>query len=119
MANAVNPATDAGLRPTRWTGAIPYTPIPADLQSVSGGRGDRRLDPDLSVEYLDEYTGGVDLGVNKDLIVRFNVVRKRDYRGSKELDLAQPYEAFTDVATGIDPGRDNVVGTADDGTVTV
>ena len=30
-----------------------------------------------------------------------------------------PYEARTDYRTGVDPGRDNVVGTADDGTIDV
>ena len=118
VANAVNPAT-ARTNTYRWTGAIPYVPNPADLQSVSGGRGDRRLDPGLNASGVDEFTGGVDLGVNKDLTVRLNVVRKLDWGGSKELDIAQPFEAFTDVRTSVDPGRDNVVGTADDGTVTV
>ena len=51
--------------------------------------------------------------------MRLNVVRKLDWGGSKELDLAQPYEAFTDCVNRIDPGRDNAVGTADDGIVTV
>ena len=32
--------------------------------------------------------------------VRFNVVRKGDYRGSKELNVALPFEAFTDMVTG-------------------
>jgi hypothetical protein len=68
---------------------------------------------------MDEYTGGVDLGFTRDLTLRFTVVRKLDWGGSKELDLAMPYEAFTDYRTGVDPGRDNVVGTADDGTVDV
>ena len=68
---------------------------------------------------MDEYTGGVDLGLSRDLTLRLNVVRKLDWGGSKELDLAQPFEAFTDVRTGVDPGRDNVVGTADDGVVEV
>src|SRR5918994_1617307 len=68
---------------------------------------------------MDEYTGGVDLGLTRDLTVRLNVVRKLDWGGSKELDLAQPFEAFTDRRTGIDPGRDNVVGTADDGIIEV
>ncbi len=45
---------------------------------------------------MDEFTGGVDLGLNRDLTVRINVVRKLDWGGSKELDLAQPFEAFTD-----------------------
>ena len=68
---------------------------------------------------MDEYTGGVDLGLTRDLTVRLNVVRKLDWGGSKELDLAQPFEAFTDRRTGVDPGRDNIAGTADDGIVEV
>jgi hypothetical protein len=35
------------------------------------------------------------------------------------LNLAQPFEAFTDVVNGIDPGRDNITGTADDKVVKV
>jgi hypothetical protein len=42
-----------------------------------------------------------------------------DYGGSKTLDLAQPFEAYTDLRTGVDPGRDNKVNTADDGIVYV
>ena len=118
VADAVNPAT-ARTTTYRWTGVLPYTPNPADLQSVSGGRGDRRLDPALKAEGMDEYTGGVDFGLTRDLTLRVNVVRKLDWGGNKELDLAQPFEAFTDLRTSVDPGRDNVVGTADDGTVDV
>jgi len=118
VASDVNPAA-ARTTTYRWNGVVPYVPNPADLQSVGGGRGDRRLDPNLKAEGMDEYTGGVDLGLNRDLTLRLNVVHKRDWGGSKELDLAQPFEAFTDRRTGIDPGRDNIVGTADDGVVEV
>jgi hypothetical protein len=104
-------------RTYRWTGQIPYIPNDADLQSVTGGRGDRQLDPNLSAVGMDEYTGGVDLGLSRDLTVRLNVVHKRDWGGNKELDLAQPFEAFTDVRRSIDPGRDNTIGTGDDGVI--
>ena len=114
VAASVNPAA---TRTTtyRWNGTIPYTPNPADLQSVSGGgSGIRRLDPDLKPEGMNEFTGGIDLGFTRDLTLRLNVVRKHDWGGNKELDLAMPFEAFTDLRTAVDPGRDNVVGTADD-----
>jgi hypothetical protein len=115
----VNPAATR-TSTYRWTGAIPYTPNPADLTSVSGGgTGTRALDMNLKPEGMDEYTAGVDLGFTRDLTVRFTVVRKFDWGGSKELDLALPFEAFTDFRTGIDPGRDNTIGTSDDGTVDV
>lgn len=119
VANSVNPAATLVSTYTRWDGSIPYTPIAANLTSVTGQSRDSRLDPNLKGEYLIEYTGGVDLGLGRDMSVRFNVVRKGDYRGSKELNVALPFEAFTDLVTGIDPGRDNVAGTADDGTVQV
>jgi len=119
VANSVNPAATLVSTYTRWDGSIPYTPIAANLTSVTGQSRDSRLDPNLKGEYLIEYTGGVDLGLGRDMSVRFNVVRKGDYRGSKELNVALPFEAFTDMVTGVDPGRDNVAGTADDGTVQV
>jgi len=119
VASQVNPAATLVSTYTRWNGTLPYTPIPGDLTSVTGQSRDSKLDPELKGEYMDEYTGGVDFGLTNTSSLRLNVVRKRDYRGSKELNLAQPYEAFTDLVTGVDPGRDNVVGTADDGVVQV
>ena len=118
VADSINPAA-ARTSTYRWSGQIPYIPNPADLQSVTGGRGDRRLDPSLKAAGMDEYTLGADLGLNRDLTVRLNLVHKRDWGGSKTLDLAQPFEAYTDRRTGVDPGRDNIVGTADDGVVEV
>ncbi|HUQ86749.1 MAG TPA: carboxypeptidase regulatory-like domain-containing protein [Vicinamibacterales bacterium] len=119
VASSVNPAATLVSTYNRWDGRIPYTPVAADLASITGSSRDTKLDPSLKGEYLDEYTGGVDLGLWPDTSIRFNVVRKRDYRGSKVLNLAQPYEAFTDVVNGIDPGRDNITGTADDKVVQV
>jgi hypothetical protein len=116
VASSVNPASTR-MTTYRWTGQIPYTPNPADLQSVSGASRDTRLDPNLKPEGMDEFTGGVDFGLTRDLTVRVNVVRKLDWGGSKELDLALPFEAYTDYRTAVDPGRDNVAGTADDGVI--
>jgi hypothetical protein len=117
-ANSVNPNASRTFT-YRWNGEIPYIPVAADLQSVSGSSRDSRLDPGLKPEGMDEYTGGVDLGLTRDLTVRFNVVRKLDWGGSKDINLALPFEAYTDYRTAVDPGRDNVAGTADDGVVEV
>jgi hypothetical protein len=119
VASSVNPAATLVSTYTRWDGRIPYTPVAADLTSVTGATRDSKLDPGLKGEYLDEYTGGVDLGLWPDTSIRVNVVRKFDRRGNKTLNLAQPFEAYTDMVQGVDPGRDNVVGTADDGIVRV
>jgi len=96
-----------------------YVPKAADLASVSGGTGDRTLDPNLKGSWLDEYTTGLEFGLSRDYVARFNVVRKYDHGGNRTVNLATPFEVFTDVRSGIDPGRDNVAGTADDGVVYV
>ncbi|MBI4474875.1 MAG: TonB-dependent receptor [Acidobacteria bacterium] len=114
-ANRVNPAATTIWTYSNWDGTIPYGPRPEDLAAVSGGRGTRRMDTNLKASYLDEYTAGVEVGFSRDYTVRFNVVRKMDFGGFKTLNLATPSEAFADVRYGTDPGRDNVVGTADDG----
>jgi len=119
VAASVNPAATLVSTYTRWDGRVPYTPIPADLTGVTGSSRDSKLDPSLKGVYLDEFTGGVDLGLWPSTSIRINYVHKRDHRGNKVLNQAQPFEAYSDMVTGVDPGRDNVAGTADDGVVRV
>ena len=119
VAASVNPAATLVSTYTRWDGRVPYTPIPADLTGVTGSSRDSKLDPSLKGVYLDEFTGGVDLGLWPNTSIRINYVHKRDHRGNKVLNQAQPFEAYSDMVTGVDPGRDNVAGTADDGVVRV
>jgi len=112
----VNPNSASTCTYNNWTGSIPYVPIQANLAGAcSGGAGIRNLATDLENAYLDEYTGGLELGLTRNNLFRFNFVRKFDYGGTKSLNLNQPFSAYTDVATAIDPGRDNVTGTSDDG----
>src|SRR6185436_7086555 len=59
------------------------------------------------------------LGLMANYMFRFNAVRKMDYGGNKTLSQSQPYEAYTDLRYGTDPGADNVFGTSDDKTVFV
>ena len=119
VAASVNPAATLVSTYTRWDGRVPYTPIPADLTGVTGSSRDSKLDPSLKGVYLDEFTGGVDLGLWPNTSIRINYVHKRDHRGNKVLNQAQPFEAYSDMVTGVDPGRDNLAGTADDGVVRV
>jgi len=102
---------------TNWNGTIPYIPNPAQLASTSGGGGTQRLDTNLKSPIMDEYTAGVELGFRKDYLIKLNAVRKYDQGGNKTINLAQPFEAFTDVACAVDPGRDNLSSTADDGRI--
>jgi hypothetical protein len=103
----VNQASVITRTYTRWNGTIPYTPVVADLTGTSGGGGIQKLDTNLVSPYLDEFTAGFELGLHKNYLIGFNAVRKFDKGGSKTLDLAQPYGAYTDLAIGLDPGRNN------------
>lgn len=116
---SINEATSYTKTYNNWDGSIPYIPVTANLASITGGVGERSLDPGLKGSWLDEYTTGIDFGLSRDYVVRFNAVRKYEYGGSRIVDRATPYEAFTDVRSAVDPGRDNIVGTADDGIVRV
>jgi hypothetical protein len=115
VADDVNPASTTTWTYNNWDGTIPYIPKASDLASVSGGVGERTLDPSLKGSVVHEYTAGIETSMKRDYNLRFNFIRKFEYGGSKTLDLAQPFSSYTDFRTGVDPGRDNLTGTADDG----
>ncbi len=119
-----------------WNGTIPVqiNPGPDGLfgtrddtsnaglvwNNCSGGGGTQVLDPSLKGGPLtDEYTAGVEIGLTHNYMIRFNAVRKMDYGGNKTLSLSQPYESYSDLRSGTDPGPDNKFGTSDDKTVFV
>ena len=104
---------------SNWDGRIPYVPIPANLTATAGGGTNRSIAPDLKGPFVDEYTAGLDVGLSRVLTIQFNYVRKIDGNSNKTINLAYPYEAYTATRTGVDPGRDNVTGTADDKTLTI
>jgi hypothetical protein len=110
--STVNPNATTTCTYNGWTGDIPFRPVAGNYTTVSctGGGGsatpgfDRtnpatwpnRLDKNLKSDYLDEYTAGFDIGFSRDLSLRISAVRKFDFPQSKEIDLAQPFQAFTD-----------------------
>ena len=118
-ASNVNPNAIITRTYSRWDGSIPYVPVAANLTSTSGGGVDRSIDPDLKGPFVDEYTAGVDVGLNRTMTIQFNYVHKRDGNSNKTLNLALPFDAYTVTTTGVDPGPDNRTGTADDQVLTV
>ena len=114
----VNPNAIITRTYSNWDGSIPYVPVAANLTSTTGG-ANRTIDPNLKGPYVDEYTAGLDVGLNRTMTLQFNYVRKIDGNGNKSTNLALPYDAYTVTNTGIDPGPDNVTGTADDRTLSV
>jgi hypothetical protein len=115
----VNPNAIITRTYSNWNGTIPYVPVPANLTSTTGGGANRSIDQNLKGPFVDEYTAGLDLGLSRLVTVQFNYVRKIDGNAFYSKNLALPYDAYTVSRTGVDPGRDNVVGTADDQTLTV
>ncbi|MDO8679317.1 MAG: carboxypeptidase regulatory-like domain-containing protein [Acidobacteriota bacterium] len=113
-ASNVNPNAIITRTYSNWDGTIPYVPIPANLTSTSGGGTQRTIDANLKGPFVNEYTAGLDLGLSRVMTVQFNYVRKIDGNGNQSINVALPYEAYTATRTGVDPGRDNVTGTADD-----
>ena len=128
-AGSLNPA-----RTTRWTyrwdGTIPFVPDTGpdgvfgnnddpQLLAVSGSAVEqtRFLADGLKAPWTEEFTAGIDVGISRDYSFRFNTVRKVDYRNQKTISPNLPFEAYTEVRSGVDPGPDNVTGTSDDGTV--
>jgi hypothetical protein len=113
----VNPNEIITRTYSNWDGTIPYIPNPANLTSTSGGGTSSFIDPSMKGPFVDEYTAGFDVGLSRTTTVQFNYVRKYDGRGNKVINGAIPFEAYTVTSTGIDPGRDNRAGTADDATL--
>ena len=118
-AEDVNPNAIITRTYSPWDGSIPYVPVPANLTTTSGGGTNRTIDHDLNGPYVDEYTAGLDVGLNRTMTVQFNYVHKRDGNANQSINEALPYESYTVVTNGIDPGPDNTTGTADDRTLQV
>ncbi|MDP1572159.1 MAG: carboxypeptidase regulatory-like domain-containing protein [Vicinamibacterales bacterium] len=118
-ASNVNPNATITRTYSNWDGSIPYVPVAANLASVTGGGTNRRIDSDLKGPYMDEWTVGLDVGLSRTVTLQFNAVRKFDARGNKTWNAALPFSAYTDVRNNVDPGPDNIVGTADDGVIPV
>ena len=126
-ARRVNPNARTQWR-YEWDGTIPFVPDNGpdgifgnsddpELQSISGGGGlasVRDLDPNLDNLTMDEFTAGIEMAFGPNYVFRFSTIRKQDKGGYKTINRALPYSAFTDVAYGVDIGRDNIAGTSDD-----
>ena len=113
--STINPNATTTVTYNGWKGDIPFRPFVGNYStaSVSGGGGTsragfnasdpgtwpNRLSNDLDSDYLDEYTAGLDIGISRNYGFRFNVIRKFDYVRNKTVDVAQPYDSWTDLLT--------------------
>lgn len=118
-AGDVNPNAIITRTYSNWDGRIPYVPVAANLSSISGGGTSLSIDRQLKGPSVDEYTAGLDVGLSRVLTIQFNYVKKVDGNGNVRINRALPFDAWTVSTTGVDPGRDNIRGTADDRTLTI
>jgi hypothetical protein len=72
------------------------------------------FDENLKPTYVNEFTAGLEVGINRDYSVRFAVQRKFDRNGSKTINVLKPSSKYTDLRCAIDPGRDAKPHTPDD-----
>jgi hypothetical protein len=109
-----------------WDGTLPFTP--AYLRScLASGKCTNVSRPNLTFpalsanlqnSFTNEYTGGLDQQIAKDWNLRVNYVRKINIGAWGQIDSAFLPTDYTPFQFR-DPGRDGVIGTADDQIVTV
>jgi len=108
----------AGFDRISETFTTPYVPIPANIVSSSTAVN-RTLDPNLHFPHVDEYTAGIDQEISKGMVLRFNFVRKFERDHWQTFNTSIPYSAYNIPVTFTDPGRDGLIGSADDRQITV
>jgi hypothetical protein len=113
MAGFVNPMARTTKRYTWTDGVLPFVPGPNNrLLSTTGGPN-RSLDPNLELPYTDEYVGGIDQQITRDMTIRFNYVRKFERNRMQLLNTAIPFSEYNSPVNFLDRGRD-FTSTADD-----
>ena len=107
--------SDPEIAATRITPAYVAT-----LQPIFGGEQltPATVDPNLKDSHTDEFTLGIDQQIAGNLLTSFNFVRKRQKNTFGRFDRLRTLANYTAVPV-LDPGRDGIVGSADDRTVTV
>ena len=87
------------------------------LISRSGGRTNT-VDPNIRHPYTDELIVGASREMFTDFSVNANFIYRRDERLTNQLNLAIPFSAYSPLQI-VDPGEDGIVGSGDDGRLTV
>ena len=92
----------------------------ATLQPIFGGAQltPTTVDPDLKNSYTDEYTLGAEQEIAGDVRAHVTVVRKRQRDTFGRYDRLRTLSSYTPVRA-LEPGRDGILRSADDRTVTV
>jgi hypothetical protein len=99
-------------------GDLFFQPGEAGALLARGGGLTTEIDPDMKRPYTDELTLGLDHELVSDLRLSVSFIQRREVLSFGSVNVGVPASAFSPVAV-IDPGRDGILGTADDGQFTV
>ena len=132
--NGVDPITERTCTYNNWDGSIPVAAnliaqdfgpdgIMGTADDVgltkacpgSGSNGTHTFSSSLKPAYLDEYAGGVEIGLNRNYSIRMGFQRKFDYNnatatgqagstGGVANNVLLPYSAYTAGTCAVDPG---------------
>jgi hypothetical protein len=87
------------------------------LLSISGS-ATTTADPGLRQSYSDEWTAGISHELANGFSLNANFIFRADHNLMDTLDVGVPFSSYSPV-TVVDPGDDGMVGTGDDGQLTV
>jgi hypothetical protein len=120
----VDPITERTCTYTNWDGSIPVVNSliqsdfgPDGLMGTaddlhlskacpgSGNNGIHTFNTSLKASYLDEFAGGVEVGLNRNYSIRINFQRKFDHaNGTEAINVLTPYSAYSAETCANDPG---------------
>jgi hypothetical protein len=73
---------------------------------------------DVERPYRNEFTAGVDHELMPDLRLSATWIQRKEHDPFADIEIGIPFDYY-DPVVRVDPGRDGLVGTSDDGTITV
>jgi hypothetical protein len=85
------------------------------LLDSRGGRAIEDLDPDLRLPFVREATTAIERELGTVMSIRAGLTWREEHQQYLRQNAAQPFDVFSASVLIPDPGRDSVVGTADDG----
>ena len=104
-----------------WDGTLPITHeliANSNIERISGSANPAEVAPDLTNQYTDEYTVGIEHELFRDFAVNANFVRKIGHNVWDRIDQAHPTLTYRPVQA-VDRGPDGAVGSGDDRLVTI
>ena len=104
-----------------WDGTLPITHeliANSNIERITGTPNPADVDPNLTNQYTDEYTVGIEHELFSDFALNANFVRKIQHNIWDRIDQSHPTLTYRPVQA-VDRGPDGAVGSGDDRLVTI